>query len=96
MDNRGSKIELINFEDLRSSEKLDFTYFEGVFLSERVVFGYIIEIYALSNFFVEIWYGGLEDGEQPFVKIKSFKSVKYLEPYLFIESSFKMLKDVNY
>jgi len=96
MGRPGSKIDLVNFEGLTSSEKLDYAYFEGVFLSERMVFGYIIEIYALGNFFVEVWYGGLKDEETPYVKIKSFRSVKYLEPYLCTEASFQMLKDINY
>lgn len=92
----GSKIDLKNFDKLCSSEKLDHTYFSGIFLSERIVFDYIIEVYSLNNFFVEIWYGGLKDDETPFVKIKCFKSIKFLEPYLYIDSSFKILKDVNY
>jgi hypothetical protein len=96
MERPESKISLLNFDALRISEKLDYTYFEGVFLSERKVLGYIIEIYALNNFFVEVWYGGLQDGETPYVKIKSFRSIELLEPYLYIESSFQMLKDVNY
>lgn len=96
MKKSGNKIDLTTFDQLISSEKLDYTYFDGVFLSERNVFGYIIEVYSLSNFFVEVWYGGLKEDETPFVKIKSFQSIKLLEPYLYTESSFKMLKDVNY
>jgi len=89
------KITIDFFNKLGSTEKLNLTYFEGVFLSERNVFEYIIEIYSLSNFFIEIWYGGLGDKDKPFVKIKSFRSIKFLEPYLYIESSFKMLKNTN-
>lgn len=89
-------IGLYIFKSMDTTDKLEKTYFQGVFLSERVVFGYIIEIYALDNFFVEIWYCGLRKGEEPFVKIKSCKSIKLLEPYLFSETSFQMLKDLNY
>ncbi len=90
------KVTIYYFNGLDSTEKLNLTYFNGIFLSKRNVFGYITEIYSVGNFFVELWYGGLGAEENPFVKIKSFRSIKFLEPYLCIESSFKMLKDVNY
>ncbi len=92
---KNANISLYIFESLDSTEKLDQTYFQGVFLTERTVVEFIIELYALNNFFVEIWYGGLNEGETPFVKIKSFKSIKLLEPYLFSEASFKLLKSLN-
>lgn len=74
-----SKMGLYEFKILSDSEKADIVWEHGVFLSNRIEADYGINLYSPSNFYVEIWYNQPNNKIQ---RIRTFKSIKPLEPYL--------------
>ena len=83
------------FNALTQNEQLDLTFQEGIYLCERNSQDYIIELYALHGYFVELWYGGFDKEEGCFIKVRSSNSIKVTDPYFNDELSFKILKQVN-
>lgn len=52
---------------------------KGVFLGEREAKPYVIFLFNLDNFFVEVFFNELQNR---ITRVKPFKSVRNLDPYL--------------
>lgn len=52
---------------------------KGVFLGEREAKPYIVFLFNLDNFFVEVFFNELQNR---ITRVKPFKSVRNLDPYL--------------
>jgi len=52
---------------------------KGTYLCERVYADYLIQLYNVSNFYVEVFY---KAELNKIVKIQYFKSTRLLDPYL--------------
>jgi len=62
----------------------------GTFLTVRSTREYLVELYAVEDFFVEIWYRDqVEDVE---IKTEIHKDIDFLDVYLEDEVSFLILK----
>ena len=62
----------------------------GTFLTVRSTREYLVELYAVEDFFVEIWYRDqIEDVE---IKTEIHKDIDFLDVYLEDEVSFLILK----
>ncbi|MFW5760300.1 MAG: hypothetical protein ACOCXH_04900 [Cyclobacteriaceae bacterium] len=87
------KIE--NFKNLNFSKKLASVFSQGTFLSCRAYADKMIELFALGDFFVEVWYSGMEQDNNIQLRIKCFRSIAFLDPYLQEETSFMILKETQ-
>lgn len=75
-----SEISQHNFSRLPLLSKATMAYFQGTYLGvTRSYDSYKIALYALHNFYVEIWY--LKNNGQ-LKNIKSFKNYTKLDPFL--------------
>ncbi len=61
------------------TEQADYLWNNGTFLANRVNDGMKIQLHALSNFYVEVFYLSKEN---KIIELKPFKAVRCLEPYL--------------
>ncbi len=73
------KIDLCQFNALPDSEKALTVLEQGTNLKTRKEDGCIINLYSLSDFYVEIWY---DQGSNRIDRIRSFKSIEQLEKFL--------------
>lgn len=65
------------------SQKADYLYTKGIFLTFRFTRSHLIELYALEDFFVEIWMSnGHINNDQIILKIKALSGKEVLKPYL--------------
>ncbi|MGK7394672.1 MAG: hypothetical protein ACNS62_08865 [Candidatus Cyclobacteriaceae bacterium M3_2C_046] len=78
------------FSLFSESERVQITRKRGIFLTIRMYKGIYIELYAMDNFFVEIWY--YESPMKVFTISKVFKNIQFLNPYLEDELSFAILQ----
>ncbi len=60
-------------------EKASYTWEFGTFMASRVQGNYLINMYFVDNFFVEVWY---YPEQKKVYGIKSFDSTRCYEPYL--------------
>lgn len=74
-----SKMGLYEFNILPDSEKADIVWEHGAFLTNRVEGRFGINLYSLSDFYVEVWYSTPNNKIE---EIRTFKSIEPLEPYL--------------
>jgi hypothetical protein len=66
---------------------------QGIYLTTRTSDKFLIELYAIENFFVEIWY---LDGEGKVdIKTEIHDDISCLDPYLKDEVSFLILKSLE-
>lgn len=83
-----------DFLNMSMEQMAEVVWAHGKFLTERKYTKRCVELYALGNFFVEIWFT-LPQNIRDFnfvLVIKSFKKVKALDPYIFNEASFNLIK----
>ena len=73
------KISLYEFNFQTDPDKTQVVLEHGTNLKTRKDEGYIVNLYYLSNFYVEIWY---DENSNRINKIRSFKSIDQLEPYI--------------
>jgi len=86
----------INFFDaLSNTHKLKLVFTNATFLSCRATPNSVIELFSLADFFVEVWYSGMQNTNGIDTEIKSFKSIELLRPYLDEETSFLILKETH-
>jgi len=72
-------MELYVYNTLETNSKLKLLYTHGVFLMTRIYDNFRINLYSIYGFFVEVWYN---DDTNSTDKIRTFKSINALEPYL--------------
>jgi len=68
-----------DFTALTTGEKAFLLWSHGTSLATRKESGYIIDLYSLDAFFVEMWY---DSKSREIENIHSFKRVKNLDIYL--------------
>lgn len=73
-------MELADFNIYSTVLKAHLAQTKGQLLAQRFVSGYLIELYAVQNFFVEIWQLGNSQGQV--IEVNGFKNISLLEPYL--------------
>lgn len=84
------------FCKLTVEKKAEIVWDEGRFLTEKKYINRYVELYAISNFFVEIWFSiphNIRDFDF-LLFIRSFKKIGAIEPYLLDEESFNQMKMV--
>ncbi len=64
---------------LSDEEQLALVIGKGIFLLNRLKDGFLIHLYGLSKFYVEIWSNKLDT---KVVKLVTLKSLKHLQPYI--------------
>ena len=84
-----------NFKELPFSKKLEHVFSKGVFLTCRTTKECMVELFAVSEFFVEVWYSGMKNEDYIHLQLKSFRSISLVEPYLQEETSFLILKELQ-
>ena len=67
------------FDLLKTSEKENVVCLEGAFIAVRQEPEFIIRLYQMDSFYVELYYHQVRDHA---VCVKSFESTVKLEPYL--------------
>jgi len=67
------------FNLLSIGDQTGYTWEHGTYLAHRRETHFVINLYSVNNFFVEVWFN---PEEIKINKIRSFKSRKCLEPYL--------------
>jgi hypothetical protein len=73
-------MELADFNIYSTVLRAHLAQTKGQLLAQRFVKGYWIELYAIQNFFVEIWLLGNNQGQV--IEVNGFKHTRYLDPYL--------------
>ena len=67
------------FVKLSPETQQEYVFDFGIFIAERRTLAYIIFLYALDDFYVELCY---HHKTTAIIQIVSFKSIERLEPYL--------------
>ena len=67
------------FNVLKTNEQAAYTWKHGTYLAARNEKYFVINLYHVDKFYVEVWFN---HEEICISKIRSFKSMKCLEPYL--------------
>ena len=65
------------FDALRQSEQVEVVYKDGVYIGNRQEPGFIIILYQIHDFYVEMFFFECE-----LLDVKSFRSIDLLDPYL--------------
>jgi len=73
------KIDLYQFNALADPEKAQAVLEHGTNLKTRKDEGFIVNLYSLSNFYVEVWY---DEDSNRIDRIRSFNSIDQLGPYI--------------
>lgn len=84
------------FADLTMEKKAEIVWAQGKFLTEKKFPKQYVELYSISNFFVEIWFSiphNLRDFNF-LLFIRPFNKISAIEPYLMDKECFKVLKTV--
>jgi len=71
-------MKLYNFISLSMDEQAEAAS-QGVFLCEREAKPYIIFLFNVDNFYVEVFFDELQN---KITRVKPFKSIRALDPYL--------------
>jgi hypothetical protein len=70
---------LYEYNVLCNDEKAQILWDNGVFVVSKQAAGFTINLYALFDFYVEVWYNVEKNN---IVKFQTFKSISRLAPYL--------------
>lgn len=70
---------LYEYNQLSLPEQLGLLWENGVFLFNRREEAFGINLYQVSDFYVESW---LDDKQNKITKVRAFKNISQLEPYL--------------
>ncbi|MGV3640443.1 MAG: hypothetical protein ACO1NZ_07990 [Adhaeribacter sp.] len=73
-------MEVADFNVYSTVLKAHLAQTKGQLLAQRFVKGYWIELYAVQNFFAEIWCLGHKQGQV--IEVNGFKNTTFLDPYL--------------
>jgi hypothetical protein len=73
-------MDLADFNIYSTVLKAHLAKTKGHLLAQRFVRGYWIELYAVQNFFVEVWLLGANTGQV--IEVNGFKNTRFLDPYL--------------
>jgi hypothetical protein len=73
-------MELADFNIYSTVLRAHLAHTKGQLLAQRFAKGYWIELYAVQNFFAEIWL--LENKQGQVIEVNGFKNTCFLEPYL--------------
>ncbi len=71
-------MKIHDFKDLPLVQKIHQTQHTGVFLTVTRVSDYVIKLYALGKFYVEIWY----DVEKNEMDVMAFDNTEWLAAYI--------------
>jgi len=72
-------IEIYKFMTLDIDERVNHVWRFGTYLISREESGYIIDLYYLNNYYVEMFYNNVDNS---IAEIKTFRSAMFLNPYL--------------
>lgn len=72
-------IGIYEFNLMDDNSKAALLWGKGTFIMTRIENQYRINLYSLYDFFAEVWYN---DEANSIDKIRTFKSIEALEPYL--------------
>lgn len=73
-------MNLADFDSFSTPLQVYIAQTKGHFLGQRQVHRYLIKLYAIQNFYVEIWV--LADNQKKLIEVTGFKNIIYLQPYL--------------
>jgi hypothetical protein len=73
-------MELADFNIYSTVLRAHLAQTKGQLLAQRFAKGYWIELYAVQNFFAEIWLLGNNKGQV--IEVNGFKNTCFLDPYL--------------
>lgn len=73
------KVNIYQFNALSDSGKAQTALEHGINLKTRKDEGFIINLYSLNNFYVEVWYN---ENSNRIDRIISFNSIDQLGPYI--------------
>ena len=65
------------FDALHKEEQVEVVYKDGVYIGNRQEPGFIIILYQIHDFYVEMFFFECE-----LLNVKSFRSIELLDPYL--------------
>ncbi|MGK7395840.1 MAG: hypothetical protein ACNS62_14775 [Candidatus Cyclobacteriaceae bacterium M3_2C_046] len=76
--------KLLDYQTMQFREKADYLWHHGIFLSGRKTSNFLVELYALDNFFVELFmsHSNWNIKDQVIICIKCFQNTDLLQPYL--------------
>lgn len=83
-----------DFLDMSMEQMVETVWREGKYITQRKAGTKFIELYAINNFFVEIWFTlpqNIRDFHFVWI-IKSFKGIKGIDPYILNKESFQLMK----
>jgi hypothetical protein len=87
-------VNMKRFALISEEERIVLTQRAGTYLTVRSFGHFFIELYAVQNFFVELWYN-MKNSSEKMVKTRMFKDSTHLEVYLNDEVSFGLLQWVG-
>ena len=87
-------IQINDFNNISKEEKVNELWKNGTFLTCRLYGDYVIELYSLNNFFVELWYDDMAGTDKLIMQLKCFKDINLIQPYFDEELSFRILKNI--
>jgi hypothetical protein len=84
-------LNMKRFALIPEEDRVLLTQQKGVYLTVRSEKHYFIELYAVDNFFVELWYN-MKNSTDVVTKTRMFKDISHLDVYLTDEVSFGLLQ----
>ena len=91
---KNSAMRYEDFLSMSMEQMAETVWREGRFITQRKCAKKFIKLYALDNFFVEIWFSvphNIRDFHFVWL-IKSFKGTKGIDPYIVNKESFQLMK----
>lgn len=82
------------FIKMNMEKRAEIVWAQGKFLTEKKYSNQHVELYAINNFFVEIWFS-IPHNIRDFnflLFIRSFKKISAIEPYLIDDDCFQLIK----
>ncbi len=76
---KGTDIRLSDFRNLEAKQQVDLLYAKGSYLGKRQADTFVVVLYQLDAFYVEIYYKKYRRHIQ---RIQCFQSTQFLDPYL--------------
>lgn len=84
-------LNMKRFALIPEEDRIALTQHSGTYLTVRSAGHFFVELYAVHNFFVELWYN-MKNSTEMVTKTRMFKDSSHLEVYLDDEVSFSLLQ----
>lgn len=76
---KSQALSIRKFNLMAKGKQITYLWERCVYIVTRVEQNYSVHLYGCTNFYAEVWY---KHGNHRILKIASFQSVEFLEPYL--------------